>query len=58
MLQTVIINGYKYFADINNQILYFDKDKKSGVLFSFLSENDKKQMNNELRFPRKIEEEV
>ena len=59
MLQTIHINGFQYFADINNQVLYLDRDKKSGTPFSFLTKNEKEQMYNELRFPRKkVEEEV
>jgi hypothetical protein len=53
MLQEVNINGFKYYADVNNQILYTDRDKKSGSPFSFLSANENKQLQNELRFPRK-----
>lgn len=53
MLQEVNINGFKYFADVNNQILYTDRDKKSGTPFSFLSSNEKTILQNELRFPRK-----
>ena len=59
MLQAVNINGFQYFADVNNQILYLDKDKKSGTPFSFLTKNESQQMYNELRFPRKkVEEEL
>ena len=53
MLQEVNINGFKYFADVNNQILYTDRDKKSGTPFSFLTKDENKQLQNELRFPRK-----
>ena len=56
MLQEIHINGFTYYADVNNQILYADKNKKSGSPFSFLSKNEKQQMENELRFPRKPEE--
>ena len=59
MLQEVHINGFKYFVDVNNQVLYTDRDKKSGTPFSFLTKNEKAQIENELRFPRKkIEEEL
>ena len=53
MLQEVNINGFKYYADVNNQILYTDRDKKSGTPFSFLTKDENKQLQNELRFPRK-----
>jgi len=52
MLQEVNINGFKYFADINARILYIDRDKKTGSPFSFLTVNEKNQLENELRFPR------
>jgi hypothetical protein len=57
MLQKIHINGFVYFADVNNQVLYTDRDKKSGTPFSFLSKDEKKQMETELRFPRKEKEE-
>lgn len=57
MLQKVYVNGFVYFADVNNQILYTDRDKKSGTPFSFLTKNEKSQIENELRFPRKEKEE-
>lgn len=53
MLQKVHINGFEYFADVNAQILYTDRDKKSGSPFTFLTANEQKQLQNELRFPRK-----
>jgi hypothetical protein len=59
MLQEVHINGFKYYADVNNQVLYNDREKKSGTPFNYLTANEKSQMYNELRFPRKkVEEEV
>ena len=57
MLQKVHVNGFVYFAEVNNQVLYTDRDKKSGTPFSFLTENENKQVQNELRFPRKEKEE-
>ena len=53
MLQEIHINGFKYYADVNAQILYTDRDKKSGTPFSFLTKDENKQLQNELRFPRK-----
>jgi len=52
MLQSVVINGAEYYADVNNKILYTDRDKKSGTPFSFLTEGERNQMENELRFPK------
>jgi len=57
MLQEVQVNGNKFFADVNNQVLYEDRDKKSGTPFSFLTKNEKQQVETELRFPRKKETE-
>jgi hypothetical protein len=57
MLQEIHINGFKFYADVNAQILYTDRDKKSGSPFSFLSTNEKSILQNELRFPRKETEE-
>jgi hypothetical protein len=56
MLQKININGFTYFADINAQILYTDRNKKSGTPFSFLTNNEKSQIENELRFPSKEKE--
>ena len=58
MLQEIHINGFKYFADVNAQVLYTDSDKKSGTPFNYLTANEKKQMQDELRFPRKEKEEL
>lgn len=57
MLREVKVNGFQYYADINNQILYQDKEKKSGTPFSFLTKNEKEQVEKELRFPRKKKED-
>ena len=57
MSQEVHINGFTYYADVNNQILYENRDKKSGSPFTFLSKNDKQQLETELRFPRKSKKE-
>jgi hypothetical protein len=57
MLQEIHINGFKYYADVNAQILYTDSDKKSGSPFTFLTANEQKQLENELRFPRKEKDE-
>lgn len=57
MLREIKVNGFQYYADINNQILYQDKEKKSGTPFSFLTQNEKEQVEKELRFPRKKKED-
>ena len=57
MLQKVNINGFEYFVDVNAQIIYTDDEKKSGTPFNYLTANEKTQMQNELRFPRKEAEE-
>lgn len=57
MLKEVWINGAQYYADVNNRILYVDRDKKSGTPFSFMSKNETEQMEKELRFPRSKKEE-
>ena len=56
MLQQVNLNGFTYYADVNAQILYNDRDKKSGTPFHFLTRNEKEQVEKELRFPRKKKE--
>ena len=53
MLQEVHINGFKYYADVNAQILYTDEEKKNGTPFNYLTTNEKTILQNELRFPRK-----
>lgn len=56
-LQEVKINGFIYFADTNNKILYENSDKKNGTPFSFLAKNEIEQMEKEIRFPRVRKEE-
>lgn len=53
MIREIKMNGYQYYVDVNNQILYQDKEKKSGTPFSFLTKNEREQVEKELRFPRK-----
>ena len=53
MLQEIHINGFKYYADVNAQILYTDEEKKNGTPFNYLTTNEKTILQNELRFPRK-----
>jgi hypothetical protein len=56
MLQEVQLNLFRYYADVNNQILYTDRDKKSGTPFSFLSKSERQIVETQLRFPRVVEE--
>ena len=49
----VTINGFTWYADQQNQILYENSGKTKGTPFSFLSSNDLEQVQKELRFPRK-----
>jgi hypothetical protein len=58
MLQKVLINGWEWFADVNAQILYTDRDKKSGTPFNYLTSNEREQVMNELRFPRTKKEDI
>jgi len=58
MLQIVHINGFIWYADINSQVLYEDREKTKGSPFSFMTRNEREQMENELRFPRpKVEQD-
>lgn len=45
----VKINGYTYYADLKDHVLYEDKEKQNCVTFLFLTENEKKQLNESLR---------
>lgn len=53
----VSINGFVWYADSKNQILYENKEKTKGTPFSFLTKNELEQVQRELRFPRKKKEE-
>jgi len=54
----VWVNGYLYYADISNKILYIDREKKNGTPFSFLTKNELEQVEREVRFPRNKKDEV
>jgi len=56
MLQQVNLNGFTYFADVNNQVLYTDRDKRSGTPFNYLTSNEREQVMHSIRFPRVIAE--
>jgi hypothetical protein len=51
-MNEVKVNGFTYYADVRNRILYEDRDKKSGTPFSYLTKNELQQVEKELRFPR------
>ena len=53
----VTINGFNYYADINNKILYTDRDKKTGTPFNYLTKNEKEQVENQIRFPKSKKDE-
>jgi len=48
----VKVNGYTYYADVKNRILYEDKEKTKGTPFNYLTKNELEQVEKELRFPR------
>jgi len=55
----VHVNGFIWYADVRNRVLYEDREKTRGTPFSYLTKNDLEQVENELRFPRsKKEDEV
>lgn len=53
----VKVNGFTYYADICNRILYEDKEQTKGTPFSYLTKNELEQVECEIRFPRKKKEE-
>ncbi len=57
MLQEIQINGFTYYADPNRQVLYADRDRKSGTPFQYLSKDEMRQVDNALRFPKVKTEE-
>ena len=48
----VMINGFTYYADVRNRILYEDREKTKGTPFNYLTKNELEQVENQLRFPR------
>lgn len=48
----VMINGFTYYADVRNRILYEDREKTKGTPFNYLTKNEQEQVENQLRFPR------
>jgi hypothetical protein len=53
----VKVNGYTYYADVRNRILYEDKEKTKGTPFNYLTKNELEQVEKELRFPRSKKKE-
>jgi len=54
-MNEVKVNGFTYYADVHNRILYEDREKTKGTPFSYLTKNELQQVENEIRFPRKKE---
>ena len=48
----VMINGFAYYVDIRNRILYEDREKTKGTPLNYLTKNELEQVENQLRFPR------
>lgn len=51
-MKEVTLNGFNYYVDPVNRILYYDRDKKSGIPLSFCTKNEREQIETQLRFPR------
>jgi len=43
----IIINGFTYYADIENNKLYVDKEKTQTIDFLVLSDKEKEQLKKE-----------
>lgn len=54
----VQINGFTWYFDIRTKILYEDRDRTKGAPISFLTKNEKEQLEKEVRFPRSKKEAV
>lgn len=51
----VKINGYTYFVDVKNKIVYENREKTNGVPYSFLTKNELEQVERQLRFANYFE---
>lgn len=51
----VKINGYTYFVDVKNKIVYENREKTNGVPYSFLTKNELEQIERQLRFANYFE---
>ena len=49
------INGYTYFVDVKNKIVYENREKTNGVPYSFLTKNELEQIERQLRFANYFE---
>jgi hypothetical protein len=52
-MNKVYVNGFVWYADISNRMLYEDLNKTSGTSFKFLTDNEIKQINDSIKYPRK-----
>lgn len=50
-MTTVHINGFVYYFDRVTRIVYEDRERTKGVPYSYLTQNEKDQLDKELRFP-------
>lgn len=53
----VLFDGTMYYADIQNKILYTDRDKKNGTPFNYLIKEMQVSLENQIRFPKSKKEE-
>lgn len=53
----VLIKGTMYYVDINNKILYTDRDKKNGTPFNYLTTKERDVVENQIRFPKSKKDE-
>ena len=51
----VKMNGYTYFVDVKNKIVYENREKTNGVPYSFLTKNELEQIERQLRFANYFE---
>ena len=56
-MNEVSVNGYTYFVDTKERIMYVDREKTNGTPFNYLTKNELEQVEREIRFPRKKKEE-
>lgn len=55
-MNEVKLNGFTYYVDVKNHILFEDREQTKGTPFSFLTKNELEQVEKELRFPKPIKE--
>lgn len=56
-MNEVKVNGFTYYADVRNRILYEDREQTKGTPFNYLTKNELEQVEKELRFPRSKKKE-